>query len=129
MNLICERSVNGRHCQILPPSDVPYVMPECTRTLPLRLPEVSENDISRHYTELAKATHGVNDGCYPLGSCTMKYNPKINDEIAGLPGFTGIHPLQPEDVYKRQGYHRSTIHPRESRLSKKSMISAGSVMV
>lgn len=96
MKLIFERSVNGRHCQILPPSDVPYVMPECTRALPLRLPEVSENDISRHYTELAKATHGVNDGCYPLGSCTMKYNPKINDEIAGLPGFTGIHPLQPE---------------------------------
>ena len=98
MKLIFERSVNGRHCQILPPSDVPYVMPECTRALPLRLPEVSENDISRHYTELAKATHGVNDGCYPLGSCTMKYNPKINDEIAGLPGFTGIHPLQPEST-------------------------------
>lgn len=47
MKLIFERSVNGRHCQILPPSDVPYVMPECTRALPLRLPEVSENDISR----------------------------------------------------------------------------------
>lgn len=96
MKLIFERSVNGRHCQILPPSDVPYVMPECTRALPLRLPEVSENDISRHYTELAKATHGVNDGCYPLGSCTMKYNPKINEELASLPGFTAIHPLQPE---------------------------------
>ena len=73
-------------------------MPEHGRELPLRLPEVSENDISRHYTELAKATHGVNDGCYPLGSCTMKYNPKINEEIAGLPGFTGIHPLQPEST-------------------------------
>ena len=98
MKLIFERSVNGRHCQILPSSDVPYVMPEHGRELPLRLPEVSENDISRHYTELAKATHGVNDGCYPLGSCTMKYNPKINEEIAGLPGFTGIHPLQPEST-------------------------------
>ena len=73
-------------------------MPEHGRELPLRLPEVAENDISRHYTELAKATHGVNDGCYPLGSCTMKYNPKINEEIAGLPGFTGIHPLQPEST-------------------------------
>ena len=98
MKLIFERSVHGRHCQILPSSDVPYVMPEHGRELPLRLPEVAENDISRHYTELAKATHGVNDGCYPLGSCTMKYNPKINEEIAGLPGFTGIHPLQPEST-------------------------------
>ena len=60
------------------------------------MPEVSEQDISRHYTELAKATHGVNDGFYPLGSCTMKYNPKINEEMASLPQFTRIHPLQPE---------------------------------
>ncbi len=52
-------------------------------------------DISRHYTALMKRTHGVNDGFYPLGSCTMKYNPKINDEMAGLPGFSKIHPLQP----------------------------------
>ena len=49
---------------------------------------MAENDLSRHYTELAKQTHGVNDGFYPLGSCTMKYNPKINEEIAALPGFT-----------------------------------------
>lgn len=97
MKLIFERSVKGRCCQLLPACDVPVVEPGCKRTAPPRLPEVSENDISRHYTELAKATHGVNDGFYPLGSCTMKYNPKINDEIAGLAGFTGIHPLQPED--------------------------------
>lgn len=98
MKLIFERSVKGRHCSILPECDVPVVAPSEGRERPLRLPEVSENDISRHYTELARATHGVNDGCYPLGSCTMKYNPKINEEMAALPGFTGIHPLQPESA-------------------------------
>jgi glycine dehydrogenase subunit 2 len=94
MKLIFERSVPGRGCSILPECDVPAVMPDVQRVIPLRLPELSENDISRHYTELAKAAHGVNDGLYPLGSCTMKYNPKINDAMAALPGFTGIHPLQ-----------------------------------
>ena len=59
---------------------------------------MSENELSRHYTELAKQTYGVNDGFYPLGSCTMKYNPKINDQIAALPGFASIHPLQPEET-------------------------------
>jgi glycine dehydrogenase subunit 2 len=56
---------------------------------------VDENEISRHYWSLAKRSFGVNDGFYPLGSCTMKYNPKINEELAALPGFTNIHPLQP----------------------------------
>ena len=59
---------------------------------------MSENELSRHYTELAKQTYGVNDGFYPLGSCTMKYNPKVNDQIAALPGFASIHPLQPEET-------------------------------
>ena len=59
------------------------------------LPEVSELDVVRHYTNLSQKNFGVESGFYPLGSCTMKYNPKINDEIAALPGFTGIHPLQP----------------------------------
>ncbi|MFA5005930.1 MAG: aminomethyl-transferring glycine dehydrogenase subunit GcvPB [Candidatus Izemoplasmatales bacterium] len=59
------------------------------------LPEVSELDVVRHYTNLSQKNFGVESGFYPLGSCTMKYNPKINDEIASLPGFTGIHPLQP----------------------------------
>lgn len=98
MKLIFERSAQGRHCDLLPACDVPVVeLGERGRKQPLHLPEVSEHDISRHYTELAKATHGVNDGFYPLGSCTMKYNPKINEEMAALPGFTGIHPLQPEE--------------------------------
>ena len=97
MKLIFERSQEGRGCSILPACDVPEVdcSPEISRKAPLHLPQIAEVDISRHYTELMKQTHGVNDGFYPLGSCTMKYNPKINEEIAALPGFSKIHPLQP----------------------------------
>ena len=104
MKLIFERSVPGRRCSILPECDVPVIgtgeklLSAAGRKSPLRLPQVSENDISRHYTALANATHGVNDGSYPLGSCTRKYNPKLNDEMASLPGFARIHPLQPEET-------------------------------
>ena len=103
MNLLFEKSVPGRACTLLPDCDVPNAaLPEqFARKQPLHLPELSETDISRHYTELSKRVHGVNDGFYPLGSCTMKYNPALNEEIAALPGFTGIHPLQPE--YTAQG--------------------------
>ena len=98
-----KKSVPGRACTLLPDCDVPNAaLPEqFARKQPLHLPELSETDISRHYTELSKRVHGVNDGFYPLGSCTMKYNPALNEEIAALPGFTGIHPLQPE--YTAQG--------------------------
>lgn len=97
MELIFERSREGRGCAILPGLDVPAAeLPEALRRgRKLHLPQIAEVDISRHYTALMKRTHGVNDGFYPLGSCTMKYNPKINDEMAGLPGFSKIHPLQP----------------------------------
>lgn len=100
MDLIFEKSCMGTGCTILPKCDVDIyeVKDKFKRNLELKLPELSENDLSRHYTELAKKTHGVNDGFYPLGSCTMKYNPKINEEIAKLPEFTNIHPLQPEDT-------------------------------
>ena len=101
MKLLFERSRKGRQCCILPPCDVePAAFDESLlRKAPLHLPEISEVDLGRHYTELAKQTHGVNDGFYPLGSCTMKYNPRIDEEAAALPGFTGIHPLQePESV-------------------------------
>ena len=94
MKLLFERSVPGRHCSLLPACDVPEVLPAEKREKPLHLPELSETDISRHYTELAKQTFGVNDGFYPLGSCTMKYNPKINEVTASLPGFTNVHPSQ-----------------------------------
>lgn len=97
MKLVFERSMPERECSILPECDVPEVkLSGFEREKALNLPELSENDISRHYTELAEHTHGVNNGFYPLGSCTMKYNPKINEEMAALPGFAGIHPLQSE---------------------------------
>lgn len=97
MELVFEKSRAGRGGQNLPPLDVPKAeLPAgMKRAAAPRLPEMAENDISRHYTELAKRTHGVNDGFYPLGSCTMKYNPRVNEEAAALPGFTKLHPLQP----------------------------------
>ncbi len=98
MKLIFEKSNEGRGLSLLPECDVPIVAPsrKFERETELWLPEVSETELSRHYTQLMKRTFGVNDGFYPLGSCTMKYNPKINEDMAKLPGFTGIHPLQPE---------------------------------
>ncbi len=98
MKLIFERSVAGRGIDVLPSCDVELVsLPAgLERTAAPRLPEISETDLSRHYTELNKRVHGVNSGFYPLGSCTMKYNPRINEEMAALPGFTGIHPLAPK---------------------------------
>lgn len=99
MRLLFERSVPGRRCTLLPESDVPRAeLPErWRRNSALSLPELSEIDISRHYTELCKQVYGVNDGFYPLGSCTMKYNPAVNEEAASQPGFSGVHPLQPEE--------------------------------
>ncbi len=69
------------------------------RTEKPRLPEVSEMDVVRHYTKLSTMNYGVDTGFYPLGSCTMKYNPKINQDLAALEGFLGLHPHQdPEDI-------------------------------
>ena len=98
MKLIFEKSVPGRGMQYLPACDVPEVsLPENLRRSDApKLPQISETDLSRHYTELNKNVHGVNCGFYPLGSCTMKYNPRIDEEMAALPGFTGIHPLAPK---------------------------------
>lgn len=100
MKLLFERSHPGRKCTVLPACDVPTceIDPALCREQAPHLPQMSENELSRHYTELAKQTYGVNDGFYPLGSCTMKYNPKVNDQIAALPGFASIHPLQPEET-------------------------------
>ncbi len=97
MKLIFEKSVPGRRCTILPTCDVESVsLPDSLRREEKpALPEMSETDISRHYTELCKQVHGVNCGFYPLGSCTMKYNPRIDEEMAALPGFAGVHPLSP----------------------------------
>ena len=100
MKLIFEKSASGRKCSILPKCDVETVeLPkELRREVKPALPEMSETDISRHYTELNHRVHGVNCGFYPLGSCTMKYNPRIDEEMAALPGFTAIHPLAPKHV-------------------------------
>ena len=98
--LIFEKSRPGRGISALPKCDVDvYTLPEDDmRESDLHLPEMAEVDLSRHYTELAKKAHGVNDGFYPLGSCTMKYNPRVNERTASFEGFTQIHPLQPVDT-------------------------------
>ena len=98
MKLIFEKGAPGQHLYLLPACDVPEIFLTQERQAPLSLPQVSETELTRHYTALAKRVHGVNDGFYPLGSCTMKYNPKINEDMAALPGFTQIHPLQPEST-------------------------------
>ena len=98
MKLIFEKSVPGHRSGILPALDVaPYELPEgMKRAAKPGLPELSETEVSRHYTELVQQVHGVNCGFYPLGSCTMKYNPRIDEETAALEGFTHIHPLADE---------------------------------
>src|SRR6266545_1417601 len=100
--LIFELSTPGRHAYSLPECDVPVADPaqllpgEHLRAAPAELPEVSEVDVIRHYSRLSQMNYGVDTHFYPLGSCTMKYNPKINEDMARLPGFARLHPLAPE---------------------------------
>jgi len=96
MKTIFECGAPGRGMTMLPPCDVPEVTLSCRRAAAPRLPRVGENDLVRHYSALSRRVHGMNDGFYLLGSCTMKYNPKINEELAALPGFRLLHPLQPQ---------------------------------
>ncbi len=101
MDLIFEKSRPGRRASDIPANDVPVtplaeVIGEGLLREDIDLPEVSELDLVRHYTALARRNFGVDLGFYPLGSCTMKYNPKITEEAAKLPGFTGLHPYAPE---------------------------------
>lgn len=100
MKLLFEESRSGRKMDYLPEVKTGEARPsdKYARKSSLRLPEISEVDLSRHYTKLMKQTHGVNDGFYPLGSCTMKYNPRVDEVTASLKGFTDIHPLQPKDT-------------------------------
>lgn len=100
MKLIFERGEEGQFLSLMPKCDVPVTETpaEYQREEKLNLPHVSENELSRHYSELGKRVHGVNDGFYPLGSCTMKYNPKVNEQAAALAGFNGVHPLQPDET-------------------------------
>ena len=100
MKLLFEQSrPRPGQCICCPPCDVPVTQsdPSLLRGAPLRLPEIAEVDLGRHYTELAKQTHGVNDGFYPLGSCTMKYNPRRQRRgWRPCPALPELHPLQPE---------------------------------
>ena len=102
--LIFEKSVPGRVGYSLPKLDVPQsslenlIPTEYLRDEEPNLPEVSENEVVRHFVGLSALNHGVDTGFYPLGSCTMKYNPKLNEDLARLRGFTGVHPLQPEET-------------------------------
>jgi len=101
-SLIFEKGATGRRAATLPAMDVPtealegMIPAALLREKPAPLPEVSEIEVVRHYTHLSQRNFGVETGFYPLGSCTMKYNPKLNEDMAVLPGFARIHPLQPE---------------------------------
>jgi glycine dehydrogenase subunit 2 len=100
VKLIFEMSVEGRRAYSLDACDVPekeieeYIPSDMLRSRPAALPEVSEVDVVRHFTELSQENYGVDAGFYPLGSCTMKYNPKVNEDIAAMPGFACVHPQQ-----------------------------------
>ena len=102
--LIFELSKEGRIGHVLPETDVPVVPREeliprnYLRSKPADLPQVPENEVVRHFTDLSALNHHVDKSFYPLGSCTMKYNPKINEKLAALPGFSEIHPDQPVET-------------------------------
>ncbi len=117
MDLIFETSKKGRSAVDISTSDVPVLnIEDAIGSKYLRsdldLPEVAEVDLVRHYTNLSRRNFGVDLGFYPLGSCTMKYNPKINEDVARLPGFTGIHPYAASEfaqgnlqlIYEMQKY-------------------------
>ena len=99
MKLIFEKSVPGRTGVLPGPSDVPttiHIRADLLRDRSAELPEFSELDVVRHFTELSRRNFGVDTNFYPLGSCTMKYNPKVAERIAGYPGFAHLHPLLPQ---------------------------------
>lgn len=99
MQLIFEKSVPGRHGVRVARSDVPTSInldPALLRPTPPEVPELSELDVVRHYTGLSRLNYGVDTNLYPLGSCTMKYNPKVAERIAAYPGFAHLHPLLPQ---------------------------------
>ncbi|MGH2447899.1 MAG: aminomethyl-transferring glycine dehydrogenase subunit GcvPB [Chloroflexota bacterium] len=100
--LLFDISSPGRQGYSLPDLDVPetpvdqLIPPEYLRQQPAELPELSEPDVIRHFTHLSQQNYSIDSGFYPLGSCTMKYNPKINEAVVTRPGWEDIHPLQPE---------------------------------
>jgi glycine dehydrogenase subunit 2 len=101
MKLIYEKSQPGRRGVGIPRPEglpVPEVPEELRRKRPPRLPELAEPEVLRHFTELSTRNFGIDTGFYPLGSCTMKYNPRINERVVGLPGFARLHPLAEDDA-------------------------------
>jgi len=98
MKLIFDKSVPGRRGVRTEPADVPRISisPDLLRQEPANLPQLSELDVVRHFTELSRRNFGVDNNFYPLGSCTMKYNPKVAEHIAAYPGFADLHPLLPQ---------------------------------
>ncbi len=97
---IFELGAPGRSGASLPELDVPevdaaHLLGDLARSTEPALPEVSEVDVTRHFTRLSRWNHAIDIGMYPLGSCTMKYNPKVNERVARFPGFAGLHPAQP----------------------------------
>ncbi|MBL7184781.1 MAG: aminomethyl-transferring glycine dehydrogenase subunit GcvPB [Phycisphaerae bacterium] len=98
MKLIFEKSAAGRRGVRTAPTDVPRISirTDLLRQEPANLPELSELDVVRHFTELSRRNFGVDNNFYPLGSCTMKYNPKVAEHIASYPGFADLHPLLPQ---------------------------------
>jgi len=130
--LIFEKSVDNRFAYSLPKCDVPeanineLIPGKLQRGKKAELPQVSEPELMRHYTQLSNKNYGVDSGFYPLGSCTMKYNPKLNEDMARLAGFSAVHPHQPDNtvqgclelMYKTDkalseitGMHRFTLQP------------------
>jgi len=107
--LLIDKSKKGRKAYCFPALDLPRgfeqalpeLPPQLLRISSARLPEVAELDVVRHFTKLSTQSFGVDNGPYPLGSCTMKYNPKLGEQIAQFPAFTTIHPLQ--DLSTAQG--------------------------
>jgi glycine cleavage system P protein (glycine dehydrogenase) subunit 2 len=99
MKLIYEKSGAGRTAYSLPRHDLPHpaVPEELRRASPPRLPEISEPELLRHFTELSTRNYGVDTGFYPLGSCTMKHNPRVNERVVALPGFRDLHPHQEDE--------------------------------
>src|SRR5207248_5446705 len=102
--LIFERTSPGKSGVELPPLDVPAVAPEqvlgqdLVRSEIEGFPEVSEVDVIRHFTRLSTWNYGIDTGLYPLGSCTMKYNPRINEVAARLEGLATLHPYAPDEI-------------------------------
>ena len=124
--LLFEISTSGQFTDHLAPSDVPQVAREYSRRAELPLPEVDEHSLVRHYTRLSQKNFSIDTEFYPLGSCTMKYNPKMNETVASMAGFSFVHPLQSESssqgwlevLYETQrvladiaGLHAATVQP------------------